>query len=93
MKSLVTRILILSFVVIGLIYIGSGAVNAVNVDPARHRNLADAQKHIELALARLSEAQKVNAFDMQGHAEKAKALLEQAYVEIKLSAEAANVRR
>ena len=93
MKSAAARILIVSFVLIGLIYIGSNAVNAVNVNPARHPHLADAQKHIEIAIAQLSEAQKGNDFDMQGHAAKAKRFLERAYNQIKLSAEAANVRR
>ncbi|HYA42451.1 MAG TPA: hypothetical protein VEF34_14180 [Syntrophobacteraceae bacterium] len=93
MKSLPARIVIVSFVLIGLIYIGSNVVNAVNVNPARHPHLADAQKHIEIAIAELSEAQRLNDFDMQGHAAEAKKLLEQAYNQIKLSAEAANVKR
>lgn len=63
------------------------------VSRARHPNLADAQTFIENALDKISAAQDANEFDMKGHAAKAKALLNQAYVEIKLAAEAANTRK
>ena len=60
------------------------------VSPKRHPNLAQAQRLIEDAIAKVSAAQGANEFDMSGHAAKAKALLNQAYVEVKLAAEAAN---
>jgi hypothetical protein len=56
----------------------------------RHPNLNAAQHLIEQAIGRLSNAQTANEFDMNGHAAKAKALLDQADAEIKLAAEAAN---
>ncbi len=56
----------------------------------RHPNLNAAQRLIEQALARVSTAQGANEFDMDGHAAKAKSLLDQADAEIKLAAEAAN---
>ncbi len=63
------------------------------VSPRRHPELAAAQRHIEIAMDRLSEAQRANDFDMHGHAKKAKELLDEAYVEVKLAAEAANENR
>ena len=92
MKSSFFRILIISWVVIGLLTFGF-TVYAGNVNPERHPNLAAAQNFIERAIHRVSEAQRANEFDMNGHAEKAKALLDQAYAEIKLAAEAANKKR
>jgi len=63
------------------------------VSPRRHPNLAQAQKLIERAREKVSDAQRANEFDMNGHAAKAKGLLDDAYVEIKLAAEAANENR
>ena len=56
----------------------------------RHPNLNAAQRLIEQAINRVSTAQGANEFDMDGHAIKAKQLLDQADAEIKLAAEAAN---
>jgi hypothetical protein len=61
-----------------------------NVDPARHPNLAAAQRLILDAWEKLGAAQQANEFDMNGHAAKAKALCDQASHEIKLAAETAN---
>jgi len=69
----------------------SGA--ALRVSAARHPNLAAAQANIESAIAKVSAAQSANEFDLNGHAAKAKDLLGQAYVEIKLAAQAANARK
>jgi hypothetical protein len=63
------------------------------VSHARHPNLAEAQTAIENAIDRLNAAQVANDYDMDGHAEKAKALCKQAYIEIKYAAEAANAHR
>ena len=63
------------------------------VSHSRHPNLADAQIAIENATEKLNAAQAANDFDMDGHAEKAKELLKQAYIEIKYAAEAANAHR
>ena len=61
-----------------------------NVSHKRHPNLAAAQTLIEKAVNKVSAAQAANEFDMEGHAAKAKALLDQAYAEIKLAALTAN---
>jgi hypothetical protein len=56
----------------------------------RHPNLRAAQDLIDRAFDRITAAQGANEFDMDGHAAKAKELLEQAKREIRLAAEAAN---
>jgi len=61
-----------------------------NVSGARHPNLAAAQRLSQQAFERIVEAQKANEWDMRGHAQKAKALLEQANEELKAAALAAN---
>ena len=61
-----------------------------NVSPARHPNLAEAQRLVDQAVKKITDAQKANEFDLGGHAEKAKVLLDDANRELKLAAEAAN---
>src|SRR5208337_1904921 len=61
-----------------------------NVNPNRHPNLAAAQRLSEQAYNKIIAAQDANEWDMQGHAQKAKELLEQANQQLKLAAEAAN---
>ncbi len=58
----------------------------------RHPNLMAAQRLIDQASSRLSDAQRANEWDMGGHAARAKELLEQANREIKAAAETANHR-
>jgi cellobiose-specific phosphotransferase system component IIA len=63
-----------------------------NIDPSRHGNLAAAQDLVRQAYDRLSLAQKENANQLGGNADKAKELLRQANSEIRLAADAANKR-
>ena len=63
---------------------------AQNVSAKKHPNLHAAQKFLEEAFQKITAAQKANEYDMEGHAAKAKELIEQASAEIKLAAEAAN---
>ena len=63
---------------------------ARNVSPARHPNLAAAQRLCSQAFQRIVDAQKANEFDLGGHAQKAKELLDQANNELKQAAETAN---
>jgi hypothetical protein len=63
-----------------------------NVSGARHPNLAAAQRFCRQAWEKVSAAQEANEWDMQGHARKAKNLLDEADRELKLAAEAANRR-
>jgi hypothetical protein len=61
-----------------------------NVSGARHPNLAAAQRLSRQAWQRVVDAQQANEWDMQGHAQKAKDLLDQANNELKMAAQAAN---
>jgi len=61
-----------------------------NVSPARHPNLAAAQRLSRQAFEKIMEAQRANEWDMQGHAQKAKNLLDEVNNELKFAAEAAN---
>ena len=61
-----------------------------NVSKKKHPNIAAAQRLCEQAFNRISDAQKANEWDMQGHAEKAKRLLDEANQELKQAALAAN---
>jgi hypothetical protein len=61
-----------------------------NVAPGRHPNLAAAQPLSQQAWQRIVAAQEANEFDMQGHAQKAKNLLDEVNRELKLAAESAN---
>ena len=81
--------LIVGFVA-GSMITGAVAFAAGNVSAKKHPNLAAAQKLIDAAYEKVTAAQKANEFDMDGHAAKAKDLLEQARAEIKSAAEEAN---
>ena len=61
-----------------------------NVSAGRHPNLAAAQRLSQQAFERIVAAQEANEFDMQGHAQKAKGLLDEVNKELKLAAESAN---
>lgn len=61
-----------------------------NIDKKVHPNLAEAQRLMIQANQYLMTAQKDNKWDMKGHDEKARQLLQQASQEVKLAAEAAN---
>ena len=61
----------------------------VNVG-SKHPNIAAAQKLTQQAWDRIVAAQKANEWDLNGHAQKAKDLLEQASKELKLAAQTAN---
>lgn len=61
-----------------------------NVSGKRHPNLATAQRLTQQAFEKISAAQEANEFDMDGHAKKAKELLDEASRELKQAAETAN---
>jgi hypothetical protein len=56
----------------------------------RHPNLAAAQTLCRQAWEKITAAQKANEWDMEGHAQKAKDLVDQAAHEIKAAEETAN---
>jgi hypothetical protein len=61
-----------------------------NVGPRRHPNIAAAQRLVEQAFNKIVAAQDANEFDLGGHAQKARELLDQANKELKQAAEASN---
>jgi len=61
-----------------------------NISGKKHPNLAAAQHMSQQAWEKIVAAQQANEWDMQGHAAKAKELLDQVNQELKLAAEAAN---
>jgi hypothetical protein len=63
-----------------------------NVSPARHPNLAAAQRLSQQAWERIVAAQEANEWDLEGHAQRAKNLLDQVNNQLKLAAEASNRR-
>jgi hypothetical protein len=63
---------------------------ARNVSSRRHPNIAAAQRLASQAYDKIVAAQRANEYDMNGHAQKAKELLEQVNAELKAAAEAAN---
>lgn len=63
-----------------------------NINPYRHGNLAQAQALTAQAFDSLSAAQDANNYDLGGHVGRAKSLLRQANIEIKLAAQYANHR-
>jgi hypothetical protein len=64
-----------------------------DVSAARHPNLAAAQRLSRQAWERIGAAQQANEWDLQGHAQKARELLDQVNEELKLAAEASNRKR
>ena len=75
-----------------LLLITSAAFAAPPVEDIgkRHPNLAAAQRLSRDAWERITAAQKANEWDMDGHAAKAKELLDKVNEELKMAAEAAN---
>jgi len=71
----------------GMLY---AAKPPANVSPHRHPNLAAAQRLARHAWQRVLDAQKANEWDMEGHAQKAKELLDQVNNELKIAAGEAN---
>ena len=55
-----------------------------------HPNLVSAQRFVQQAIDKVSDAQKANNFDMKGHAARAKQLMQQAIEEIRLAEQAAS---
>jgi hypothetical protein len=83
--------------VLGLALICGGVAVAQmpkeNVNPHKHPNIAAAQRLSQQAWEKVTAAQQANEWDMDGHAAKAKELLDQVNKELKLAAEAANHNR
>ena len=64
-----------------------------NISPGRHPNLAAAQRLSQQAFERIVQAQQANEWDLQGHAQKAKELLDEVNRELRQAATASNQRK
>jgi len=64
-----------------------------DISAKKHPNLAAAQRLSQQAWDKIVAAQEANEWDMKGHAQKAKELLDQANKELKEAAEAANAAK
>ena len=77
-----------------LLILGAGATWAQkpveDISGKKHPNLAAAQRLSRSAWEKVTAAQQANEWDMDGHAAKAKDLLDQANKELKMAAEDAN---
>ncbi len=76
----------------GLLTIGAVALAQPkrNINAGRHPNLAAAQRLSQQAYEKIVAAQQANEWDMAGHAQKAKELLDQVNNELRQAATAAN---
>ncbi len=88
MSKLLVAVLLAVALLLGGVAIAQKPVD--NVNPNRHPNLAAAQRLSQQAYQKVLAAQEANEWDMNGHAQKAKELLEQANQELKQAAQAAN---
>ena len=64
-----------------------------NVSKGLHPNLARAQRQSQAAYESIVAAQGANEYDLGGHAQKAKQLLEEVNNELKLAAEQSNANK
>ena len=87
------KIRVLSAFLLSLLLVGGVAIAQrpkENISPALHPNLAAAQRLSQQAWEKIVAAQQANEWDLAGHAEKAKRLLDEVNNELKLAAEASN---
>ena len=61
-----------------------------DINPRNHPNLAAAQRYCLQAFQHITDAQQANEWDLGGHAQRAKDLLDQASHELKEAADASN---
>lgn len=87
-NMLIGAVLVLTMTITGFVF--AQKKPAQNVSGRRHPNLAAAQHLAAQAYQKIIAAQQANEWDMEGHAQKAKELLDQANNELKQAAEAAN---
>jgi F0F1-type ATP synthase membrane subunit b/b' len=92
MKNMRRNGLIAAVLTVAMLCTGVAAQKkpAQNVSAHKHPNIAAAQRLAEQSYQKIVAAQQANEWDMEGHAQKAKDLLDQANNELKQAAEAAN---
>jgi hypothetical protein len=83
-------------IVLGSLFVLGGAAVAQrprrNISARLHPNLAAAQRLSQQAWEKINEAQRANEWDLGGHAQRAKNLLDEVNNELKLAAETSNRR-
>ena len=87
-RNYILAALLASLLVVGGVVLAQPP--ARNISGARHPNLAAAQRLSHQAFERIVAAQQANEWDMQGHAQRAKDLLDQANNELRMAATTAN---
>ena len=90
LNRLVGIVLALALLCTGLVFAQKKPVQNVG---KRHPNLAAAQRLTAQAFQRITDAQNANEWDLAGHAQKAKQLLDEANQELKKSAEISNINQ
>lgn len=81
-----------SLLLIGGVSLAQNKEPVKNISGARHPHLRAAQNASTNAYNQVVQAQEANEWDLKGHAQKAKQLLEEVNNELKLAAEASNAR-
>jgi hypothetical protein len=87
---------LLTAVIGSLLVVGGVAVAQLpkeNISGKRHPNLAAAQQLSQQAYEKIVMAQEANEFDLQGHAQMAKNLLERVNNQLRMAATASNNRK
>jgi hypothetical protein len=88
LRGSILFVIVLALACAGFLYAQKEPVR--NINPHRHPNLAAAQKFSAQAYDKIVAAQQANEWDLNGHAQKAKELLDQVNHELKEAAEASN---
>ena len=88
LRGSILFVIVLAMLCTGLVFAQKKPVQ--NISPRRHPNLAAAQRLSDQAYEKIVAAQKANEWDLDGHAQKAKDLLDQVNRELKQAAEASN---
>ena len=88
-KSIFAGICALLLVVAGVVF-AAQPPPVRNVNPHRHPHIAAAQQAARRAFNQITEAQRANEWDMEGHAQRAKELLDQVNNELGRAAGEAN---
>ena len=93
MKIMTRNLMSAAVLSLAMLSIGSALAQkkpVENISPKKHPNLAAAQRLTDQAFNKITAAQQANEWDLGGHAQKAKELLDQANQELKKAAEVSN---
>lgn len=88
LRGSILFVIVLAMLCTGLLFAQKKPVQ--NISARRHPNLAAAQRLADQAYQKIVAAQRANEWDLNGHAQKAKDLLDEVNRELKEAAEASN---